>query len=155
MNDEQKRQMEEIIRGLHDFTLSEHPRHTRQVTIKGLKCLQLGPDVFAKIRCCNDFIARGIKFEIYSTSCELPDFRGVAGRGFYRANSGRCTMHSDGRKHEGLIFRCRMFEEDDQNPLVRECREFILYILRTFCPSYRGGPYQSSAERVQIMNLLN
>lgn len=146
--------MKEIITGLHVFTRNEHP-HTQQVTIQGHKCLQLGPDLFMKIKHCNDAIAKGIKFETYSTSRELPDFNTVAGKGFYRANKGKCTLHLDGRCYMGLVLRCNMYEREDQTPLVLECREYILYILQTFYPGYVEGPYRRSAERVQVMNLLN
>lgn len=153
MNTQQKKQMEEIIAGLHEFTKTEHPP-TKPVVMQRLGCLQLGPNLFIKIKPCNDAIAKGIKFETYSTSSELSAFYGVSGKGFYRSNRKKCTMHLDGKRYVGLVFRSNMYE-DDQTAMILECREYIMYILRTFYPDYIEGPYRRSAERVQVMNLLN
>ena len=148
MNTEQINQMKEIVTGLLAFAQSEHPP-TQRIKIRDCKCLQLGPDLFMKIKYCNDAMAKGIKFETYSTRVELP------GDGFYGSNRHKCTMHLDKQRYMGLVLRTHMAAEGDNLWMTLECREYILFILQSFCPAYADGPYRRSAERVQVQNLVN
>lgn len=155
MNDQREEQIRQIMTDLTRFVKDEMIS-AKQIPVKTCKKgrriafdLQDG-HIFLRINRCNDWIALGIKMEAYSTH------EGISFDGHFAFEHAikQSMRHTDKRTYPGVMMRSRLSASGNNEETVRECKEFILYVLQK-CTGYMDGPYRRSEERVRVTNLLN